>query len=129
RRLGTLGDIETRGRSARLGLARPAKPRRWTLPITALRVTPPRARAIWLAERPSVQSVLSCSTRSSDQFIWFMEGSFTPVKPVFGPQDIVARPQKLTSTGAPPPALVHRMSRDLSLRQRQGAVIKCPLPV
>src|SRR6202789_688074 len=68
---GALG-TETRGRSLRDGLARPARPSRWTLPITALRVTPPRARAIWLAERPSVHKFLSCSTRSSDQFACVM---------------------------------------------------------
>ena len=62
------------GRSLRDGLARPASPRRWTFPITALRVTPPSARAIWLADSPSVQRFLSCSTRSSVQFInWVMK--------------------------------------------------------
>src|SRR5258708_10358423 len=66
--LGALGAIGMRGRSLREGLARPARPSRCTLPITALRVTPPKARAIWLADRPSVHNVLSCSTRSSDQF-------------------------------------------------------------
>ncbi len=45
----------------------PSSPSRSSLPITALRVTPPRARAIWLADRPSVQRFLSCSTRWSDQ--------------------------------------------------------------
>src|SRR6185369_11524970 len=68
RTLGTLGAMGRRGRSLREGLARPARPRRCTLPITALRVTPPSTRAIWLADRPSVQRFLSCSTRSSVQF-------------------------------------------------------------
>ena len=30
-------------------LARPERPRRWTLPMTALRVMPPSSAAIWLA--------------------------------------------------------------------------------
>src|SRR3569833_3141213 len=72
RTVGVLCATGSRGRAEREGLARPARPSRGTLPITALRVTPPRARAIWLAERPSVHNVLSCSTRSSDQFICVM---------------------------------------------------------
>src|ERR1700681_4102341 len=48
-------------------LARPERPSRWTLPITAFRVTFPISAAIWLAERPASQSFFSCSTRSSDQ--------------------------------------------------------------
>src|ERR1700733_8633914 len=64
-RMVTFGVMGRRGRSLRDGLARPASPRRGALPMTALRVTPPRTRAIWLAERPSVQSDLSCSTLSS----------------------------------------------------------------
>src|SRR6201995_5612532 len=50
-------------------LARPERPRRCTLPITAFRVTLPSSAAIWLAESPASQSFLSCSTRSSDQVI------------------------------------------------------------
>src|SRR5215203_2857457 len=46
-------------------LVRPESPRRCTLPITALRVMPPNSAAIWLADKPSDQSFLSCSTRSS----------------------------------------------------------------
>src|SRR6056297_808618 len=42
-------------------------PRRCTLPITALRVTPPSSLAIWLADWPSLQSFLRSSTRSSLQ--------------------------------------------------------------
>ncbi len=56
--------------SDRIGLgllARPERPSRWTLPITALRVTFPSSAAIWLAESPASQSFFSCSTRSSDQ--------------------------------------------------------------
>src|SRR6185312_14468798 len=43
------------------------RPSLCTLPITALRVTPPKARAIWLADNPSVQRFFNCSTRSSVQ--------------------------------------------------------------
>src|SRR5262249_18855751 len=52
-------------------LARPDRPRRCTLPMTALRVIPPSSPAIWLAERPSDQSFLRSSTRSSVQFMFF----------------------------------------------------------
>ena len=45
------------------------RPSRCTLPMTALRVTLPMRPAIWLALRPSVQSFLSSSTRSSVQAI------------------------------------------------------------
>src|SRR5262245_39063458 len=48
-------------------LARPERPSRCTLPITALRVTLPSSAAIWLAESPDSQSFFNCSTRSSDQ--------------------------------------------------------------
>ena len=44
-------------RAGWLGVARPDRPRRCTLPITALRVTPPSDLAIWLAEgRPATVS-------------------------------------------------------------------------
>src|ERR1700693_6399517 len=46
-------------------LARPDRPSRCTLPMTALRVIPPSSAAIWLAERPSDQSFFKSSTRSS----------------------------------------------------------------
>src|SRR5579872_4661624 len=49
------------------GAALPESPRRCTLPITALRVTPPSCLAIWLADRPSSQSFLRVSTLSSVQ--------------------------------------------------------------
>jgi hypothetical protein len=49
------------------GVALPDRPRRCTLPITALRVTPPSCLAIWLADKPSSQSRLSKSTLSSVQ--------------------------------------------------------------
>jgi hypothetical protein len=52
-------------------LARPESPRRCTLPITALRVTPPSSAAIWLADNPSAHNFLSSSTRSSFQLISF----------------------------------------------------------
>src|SRR4051812_27039224 len=48
-------------------LARPERPSRCTLPITALRVTLPSSAAIWLAESPASHSFFSCSTRSSVQ--------------------------------------------------------------
>src|SRR5450631_1513072 len=48
-------------------LARPERPRRWTLPITALRVMPPSSAAIWLADSPSLHNFFRLSTRSSVQ--------------------------------------------------------------
>ena len=52
-------------------VARPDSPSRCTLPITALRVTPPRRPAIWLALKPSAQSFFSSSTLSSVQaMVW-----------------------------------------------------------
>src|SRR5262245_25747838 len=50
-------------------VARPERPRRCTLPITALRVTPPRRPAIWLALKPSAHSFFRRSTLSSFQAI------------------------------------------------------------
>src|SRR6056297_881530 len=41
------------------------RPRRCTLPITALRVTPPNSFAIWLADCPSPHIFFNRSTRSS----------------------------------------------------------------
>src|ERR1700752_5142130 len=55
------------------GAARPDRPNRWTLPITALRVTPPSCFAIWLAERPSIHSFFRVSTRSSVQPIALLQ--------------------------------------------------------
>ena len=52
-------------------VARPDRPSRWTLPITALRVTLPSRPAIWLALKPSPHSFFSSSTRSSVQAIKF----------------------------------------------------------
>src|ERR1700761_581284 len=57
--------LRGRGEALDVLLARPDRPRRCTLPITALRVMPPSSAAIWLAERPSDHSFLSSSTRSS----------------------------------------------------------------
>ena len=56
-----------RGRGAEEdgALARPERPSRCTLPITALRVMPPSSAAIWLADRPSAQSFFS----SLDPFV------------------------------------------------------------
>ena len=45
------------------------RPRRCTLPITALRVTPPNSLAIWLADWPSPHIFFNSSTRSSVQDI------------------------------------------------------------
>src|SRR5512146_3445537 len=52
-------------------LARPDRPRRWTLPITALRVIPPSSAAIWLADSPSAHNFFRSSTLSSVQLIGF----------------------------------------------------------
>src|SRR5438270_9242776 len=59
--------LRGRGAAEDGDLARPESPRRCTLPITALRVTPPSSAAIWLAESPSAHSFFSNSTRSSVQ--------------------------------------------------------------
>jgi hypothetical protein len=69
------GVLCCRGACGRRGLglderelvARPESPSRCTLPITALRVTPPKRLAIWLALNPSAQSLFSSSTLSSFQ--------------------------------------------------------------
>src|SRR4029077_6540970 len=59
--------LRWRGTEEEGALARPERPRRCTLPMTALRVIPPSSPAIWLAERPSAHSFLRSSTRSSVQ--------------------------------------------------------------
>jgi hypothetical protein len=59
--------LRTRGAEDDGDLARPDRPSRCTLPITALRVMPPSSPAIWLADSPSAQSFFSSSTRSSVQ--------------------------------------------------------------
>src|SRR4029079_14479412 len=59
-------------------LARPERPRRWTLPMTALRVMPPSSAAIWLADRPSAHNFLRSSTRSSVQLIGFSPSASRP---------------------------------------------------
>src|SRR5215469_6012759 len=73
--------------------------------MTALRVTPPpSARAIWLADSPSVQRLFSCSTRSSVQFSWFIV--------LLAPRsslDIVSGSSERTSTATRGPDLVHKM--------------------
>src|SRR5271167_2965761 len=58
-------DLRGRGEALDVLLARPDRPNRCTLPITALRVMPPSSAAIWLAERPSDHSFFNSSTRSS----------------------------------------------------------------
>jgi hypothetical protein len=56
------------GRLAPPGFAcLPARPKRWTLPMTALRVTSPSLSAMAAAGRPSCQSFLSRSVRSPVQ--------------------------------------------------------------
>src|SRR5262249_35267659 len=57
--------LRGRGPAEEGALARPERPRRCTLPMTALRVIPPNSAAIWLADSPSAHNFLSCSTRSS----------------------------------------------------------------
>src|SRR3989338_1995725 len=71
---GAAGGAAAAGASASSPSSRPLpaptrfdRPRRWTLPITALRVTPPNSLAIWLADWPSAHIFLSVSTRSSVQ--------------------------------------------------------------
>ena len=61
--------LRGRGAAEDGDLARPARPSRCTLPITALRVMPPSSAAIWLADSPSVHSFFSVSTRSSVQLM------------------------------------------------------------
>ena len=56
------------------GPARLDRPRRCTLPITALRVTAPSSLAIWLADWPSAHIFLSVSTRSSVQDMGKLQG-------------------------------------------------------
>ena len=51
------------------GEGRESRPRRCALPITALRLTPPRSSAIWLAVEPSAHIVFSRSIRSSVQLM------------------------------------------------------------
>src|ERR1039457_4422157 len=59
-------------------LARPDRPRRCTLPMTALRVIPPSSAAIWLADRPSAHSFVSSATLSSVQPIGFSPQASRP---------------------------------------------------
>src|SRR2546421_5329510 len=59
--------LRWRGTEEEGALARPDKPKRCTLPITALRVIPPSSPAIWLADRPLAHSFFKSSTRSSVQ--------------------------------------------------------------
>ena len=49
------------------GDGRCSRPRRWALPITALRLTPPSSSAIWLAVAPSCHIFFRRSMRSSVQ--------------------------------------------------------------
>ena len=51
------------------GEGRALRPRRWALPITALRLTPPSSSAIWLAVAPPSHILVSFSIRSSVQLI------------------------------------------------------------
>src|ERR1043166_2013949 len=63
--------LRARGAPEEDGLARPERPKRCTLPMTALRVMPPSSAAIWLAESPSAQSFFKSSTLSSVQPLSF----------------------------------------------------------
>ncbi len=58
-------------------LPRPESFKRCTLPITALRLTPPSCAAIWLALKPSFHNFFSSSTRSSVQFIALGSNQFS----------------------------------------------------
>src|SRR5690242_571238 len=51
------------------GDGRCSRPRRWALPITALRLTPPSSSAIWLAVAPLAHMFFRRSMRSSVQDI------------------------------------------------------------
>src|SRR5690242_16845532 len=51
------------------GEGRCSRPRRWALPITALRLTPPSSSAIWLAVAPLAHMFFRRSMRSSVQDI------------------------------------------------------------
>ena len=53
-------------------LPRPESFKRCTLPITALRLTPPSSSAIWLAVRPFSHIVFNWLMRSSVQDIGYM---------------------------------------------------------
>ncbi len=69
------------------GLARPDRPRRCTLPITALRVTPPSLVAIWLADSPSAHNFDNVSTRSSVHAM--LESPFLQSKAGESPRNLV----------------------------------------
>src|SRR5258708_4209923 len=95
-------------------LARPERPRRCTLPITALRVMPPSSAAIWLADSPSPHSFFRLSTRSSVQVMPLpsavrrrisLDGIHPRVRPARRPTRRYA-PQPMNSETCPP----HEMS-------------------
>src|SRR5882757_961928 len=90
-------------------LARPDRPSRCTLPITALRVTFPSSAAIWLADRPPSQSFLSCSTRSSDQVNTVIE--LFPSLRAGLPGAALAMPNLKNPCGQNPLALAGRENR------------------
>src|SRR5690242_21246991 len=83
-------------------LARPERPRRCTLPITALRVTPPSSAAIWLADKPSAHSFFRSSTLSSVQLIGFLHGV----------QGVGRNPPVLSGTAGVPDAYASGMTRN-----------------
>ena len=66
-----LAGLASAAGAAVFAAARFERPSRCTLPITALRVTPPSSFAIWLALWPSAHIVFSFSTRSSVQDMSF----------------------------------------------------------
>jgi hypothetical protein len=90
-------------------LARPERPSRWTLPITAFRVTFPSSAAIWLAESPPSQSFFSCSTRSSDQVNTVI--AFFPSHRAGQHEDGAAMPNLKNPCGQNPLALAGRDNR------------------
>ena len=94
--------------------ARPARPRRWTLPITAFRVTPPSCAAILLALCPSSHSRRRSATRSSVQP---RPASIIPLRPLRLGRVLAGDDMRSGSPGAVcNPALCRRADRALARR-------------
>src|SRR5688572_19013266 len=79
-------------------VARPERPSLCTLPITALRVTPPSRPAIWLAERPSDHNFFNSSTRSSFQAMPFTPAVAIAAGPA-GTRAVRHWPKRATRSG------------------------------